>query len=157
MACFIAILSHLRSVLYFGKTLAERKVESLEKRLEEREDSVRQFAAQIVQLEEQHWADMRQLRDKHEETLQRTAQSHHDYLMDVQAANEAVRKQHAEALQTLREAVSSKNSIEVVRSTVEHSAQEFAVWRTEIEHKHEMAVRERDNQLQLKDNQIKGT
>ncbi|XP_055343750.1 fas-binding factor 1 homolog isoform X2 [Paramacrobiotus metropolitanus] len=133
----------------------EKKVDILEKRLQDREEHLRRYADQTMTLEQQHWEEMRQIREKHEEAMQRMLQTQFEYVTNMQNNHENVRSQYTEAIHSLRDALSAKSGIDAVRSTVEQSAHDFALWRTELEHKHEVAMREKDHQLQVRDNQLK--
>ena len=93
---------------------------------------------------------------RHDEAQQRTAQSHHEYVVSLLAGHDAARRQWEEALAGLRDAVMARSSVESVRGTVEQSARDFAVWRGELEQRQDAALRERDAQLQIKESQIKG-
>lgn len=134
----------------------EKKVGRLERKLEDREGQLAQYSALVVALEDQHREELRGLRARQDEAQQRTLQTNHEYVVSLLADHEAVRRQYEEALAGLRDAVSAKSSLEAVRGTVEQSAREFAMWRGELEQKHDAAVRERDSQLQAKERQIQG-
>ncbi|OQV15604.1 hypothetical protein BV898_10193 [Hypsibius exemplaris] len=133
----------------------EKKVEILERKLEDKDSQLAQYSALMMALEDQHREELRDQRLRHDEAQQRAAQTHHEYVVSLLANHESVRKQYEEALENLRDAVSAKSSLEVVRGTVEQSAREFAIWRTELEQRHDSAIKEKDGQLQMKENQVK--
>jgi hypothetical protein len=134
----------------------EKKVEILERKLQDRDDQLTNYNALLIGLEDQHREELRDLRARHDEAQQRAAQTHHEYVLSLLANHESGRRQYEEALGNLRDAVSAKSSLEVVRGTVEQSARDFAIWRTELEQKHDSVLKEKDGQLRIKDNQIAG-
>ncbi|GAU95859.1 hypothetical protein RvY_07400 [Ramazzottius varieornatus] len=134
--------------------LAQQRVAVLERKLEEKDALLLQHSKQMLLLEEQHREETRVIRAHYDEALRRTAQIHHEYVLSLLSSHESVRKQYEEALEYLRESTSAKSSLEAVRSTVEQSARDFALWRTELESRHANTIREKESQLCAKDQRI---
>ena len=136
--------------------LSHPRTAILVRKLEEKDTRISEQRKQMLFLDEQHREETRVIRAHYDEALQRAAEIHHEYVLSLLGSHESVRKHYEEALEYLRESTSSKSSLEAVRSTVEQSARDIAVWRSELESRHANIVREKESQLYAKDQRING-